>query len=71
MELYIAEYYSDDLEWIAPGMNNNVVNHTIYDYDFVETCREKGAAIYEIAITRVVDSTGIVWENPDPEEKIV
>ena len=70
-ELYIAEYYADDLEWIAPGMNNNVVNHTIYDYDFVETCREKGAAIYEIAITRVVDSTGIVWENPDPEEKIV
>ncbi len=69
-ELYISECYADQLEWIAPGMNNKVVTHSVFDYEFMKTWREKGAAIYEIAVTRVVDSTGTVWENPYPGEKI-
>lgn len=69
--LSVSEYYEDASKWILPELDNNVVTHYIFDYDFVKACREKGAAIYEIAICRVIDSKGIVWENPDPDDKII
>lgn len=41
-ELYISECYADQLEWIAPGMNNKVVTHSVFDYEFMKTWRRKG-----------------------------
>lgn len=69
--LYISEYYKDASDWIPPGQNNDIVTHKIYNYEFVKACRSEGAAIYEITISRVVDSKGIVWENPDQDDKII
>lgn len=68
---YIYEYYADNSEWVASGMHNDVVTHSIDDHVFVEKCREKGAVVYEITISRVIDAEGIVWENQDSDGGIV
>lgn len=68
--IYISEYYANVSEWILPELNNKIVTHHIWDYDFQKAVRENGAAVFEIAVCRVVDSQGIVWDNPNKEDKI-
>lgn len=67
----VSEFYEDVSDQIQSGRDNDIVTHYIFNYEFVKACREKGAAMYEVTISRVVDSKGIVWENPDQDDKII
>lgn len=69
-EIYISEYYGDTLKWISPGSHNENVTHSVYNFELQQAIRENDIAIYEITISRVVDSQGIVWENSNKENQI-
>lgn len=69
-EIYISEYYGDTLKWISPGSHNENVTHSVYNFELQQAIRENDNAIYEITISRVVDSQGIVWENSNKENQI-
>lgn len=69
--IQISEYYEDNSKWTASGLHNVIVTHSIYDYGLKQAIQESDVAIYEISISRAVDSQGVVWENSNKENQIV
>ncbi len=65
--IYFSSHFSLD-DWVSASSDYN--KNDILDWPTSSVLLERDSSIYELSIWRVVDSKGIVWENPDSDSAI-
>ena len=65
--VYFSSHFYPD-EWVPTSSDYN--KNDILNWSALSMLQESDSLIYELSIWRVVDSKGIVWENPDSDGAI-
>lgn len=65
--IYFSRYFSSG-DWVSTSSDRSDFRYL--DVPTISLLRENNAILYELSIWKVIDSKGIVWENPDPDNGI-